>query len=360
MKISLRLLSLVLVLILILVACSVGMSKTTMAVTTVTSEPVSTFLPTQRPMITPTATIAPTLEPTMTPVPVWDTERQQIRAIMGAYGQVNEKVLTEAYWGKMAEQIAKYGEAKRILTLEYHGDNYNMYDGAYAMTPEQFEIQMRYLLDNDYHFVTGPELVGFLEGWLTLPARAVILTTDSGGASYKSIPRISALFSQLETEYGVAPQMLSFIWTASMDPAKEDECKNDACWQIFRTALATGYFTFGTHTETHRDFATLEESDASWDIQTSIDKIQTGLGVRVYSLSWPFESCSTDTKMLNNLGIKYAFGGSTRAYSQLFTYAGDDMNLCLPRLFPPNPVGYSGRPSGWTLEQMLTEAMTGE
>ena len=347
MKKSLRILSWLLVF--VLVGCS--------AVTTVTVEPIATFLPTQTPMITPTVTLLPTPEPTMTPMPIFNIERQQIRAIIEAYGQVNEKVLTDAYWEKMAGQIAKYGEAKRILTLEYHGDNYNMYDGAYSMTPDQFEVQMQYLLDNDYHFVTGPELVGFLDGWLKLPARSIILTTDSGGASYKSIPRISALFAQLEAEYGVAPQMLSFIWTASMDPAKEDICKNDACWQFFRTALSTGYFTFGTHTETHRDFATLEESDASWDIQTSIDKIQAGLGVRVYSLSWPFESCSTDIKMLTNLGIKYAFGGSTRTYGQLYTYTNDNMSLCLPRLFPPNPGGYSGRPSGWTLEQMLGEAM---
>jgi peptidoglycan/xylan/chitin deacetylase (PgdA/CDA1 family) len=336
---------LVFVLVFVLVGCSQGKAQEATAVTS---------LPTKVLTVAPTVTA----EPTTTPVPIFDTERQQIRAVMETYGRVDEKQLTDTYWERMADQIAKYGEAKRILTLEYHGDDYYMYNGAYSMTPEQFEVQMRFLLDNDYHFVTGPELVGYLNGWLKLPARSIILTTDAGGGTFMPVlPRISTLFKSLEDEYGVAPHMLSFIWTASMNPEKEGECKDDACYEVYRTALNTGYFTFGTHTETHRDFANLKEDDATWDLQTSMDKIQEELGIRVYSLSWPYESCSADTGMLTSLGIKYAFGGSSRSSSQLYTYANDNLPQCLPRLFPPNPNGYSGRPNNQTLEQMLNKAM---
>jgi len=308
---------------------------------------------------TPEPTLEPTVEPTieLTPVVVFDAERQRIRALMEEYGWVDEKLLSDAYWERIASGIEKYGSAKRIMSLEYHGDNYFMYDGAYSMTPEQFEIQMRYLLDNEYHFVTGIELVGFLEGWLDLPARSIILTTDSGEASYKSIPRIIALYTKLENEYGVAPHMNSFIWTMGMAESENGRCANDACWQFFRNALYSGYFSFGNHTQTHRDFRTLSDEEIIWDIETSKQKIFDNLGLKVFGITWPLEECSKSYDVLKSLGVKYAFGGSTRELNKLFTYANDDLPLCLPRLFPPNPNGVSGRPNNKTLFEMLEEAM---
>jgi len=313
-------------------------------------------LPTVTPTSLPTIIFIPTLAPTSTTVPVFTVERQKIRTIMETYGRIDEKYLSDVYWQRLATAIEEYGPAQRILTLEFHGDTYSMADGHYAMTPEQFETQMRYLLDNNHHFVTGAEMVGFLEGWLQLPSRSIILTTDSGQGSVNSFARITALFTKLEAEYGVSPHMNSFIWTQGMTPAENYKCSNDSCWQFFRAAVQSGYFTFGTHTETHRDFSQLTDEDATWDINESQQEIHDALGLNVYSLSWPFEACSSNSDLIASLGIKYAFGGSTRDLKQLFSYTGDNMALCLPRLFPPNPNGTSGRPGGLTLEQMLQEA----
>jgi hypothetical protein len=278
---------------------------------------------------------------------------------MEEYGRVDEKYLSDAYWERLARAIENYGAANRVLTLEFHGDTYGIGDELYVMTPEQFEIQMRYLLENDYHFVTGPEMLGFLEGWLKLPARAIILTTDSGQGSFGSYSRISALFAKLELEYGVSPHMNSFIWTQAMTSAENYKCPNDSCWQFYRDALQTGYYTFGTHTETHSDLGIVSNLYITWDINESIREIYESLGLKVYSLAWPFEACSPNTSLISSLGIKYAFGGWTRARNQLFSYTGDNTPLCLPRLFPPNPDGYSGRPMGMTLAQMLEESMLG-
>lgn len=309
-------------------------------------------LPVQLPTIAPTSTL---IIVTPTQAPIYTVERQKIRTIMENYGRVDEKYLSDAYWQRLSLAIDKYGPAQRILTLEFHGDTYNM-GSFYIMTPESFETQMRYLLDNDYHFVTGPELVGFLEGWLRLPARSIILTTDSGSGSVNSFARITALFSKLEAEYGVSPHLNSFIWTQDMTPDENYKCPNDSCWQFYRDAVQTGFFTFGTHTETHRDFGTLTYQDTNWDIGESIEEIQDALGLTVYSLSWPFEVCTPYSELMTSLGIRYAFGGYTRDRNQLFAYTADNMSLCLPRLFPPNPNGLSGRPVGLTLEQMLQEA----
>lgn len=303
----------------------------------------------------PTATLAPTLEPTATPVPESEAQ-QKIRAIMVSYGKVDEKYLTPDYWTKMEADLAFQGPANRILALEFHGDNYNFYGGAYSMTPESFMEQMTYLMANNYHFVTGPELIGFLEGWLNLPVRSVILTTDSGYGSLHSMPRIIADFQILEAQYGYTPHMQSFIWTYGMAADESIACKNDICWSEYRKYLDSGYFTFGSHSQRHADFSTFSREETLWDLQTNQEKIKANLGVTVYGITWPLEACSPFLDILTSLGFKYAYGGWTRGMAQNFTYERDSMPFCLPRLFPPNPWGISGRPDGSTLKEMLASA----
>lgn len=313
--------------------------------------PVLPVLASEVPSI-PTATLAPTLEPTATPVPESENQKR-IRAIMVTYGHVDEKYLTTEYWSKMDADIASQGPANRCLALEFHGDNYNFYDGSYSMTPESFMDQMTYLMENNYHFVTGPEELGFLEGWLRLPARCVILTTDSGAGSIHSMPRIIEDFQTLEAKYGYTPHMQSFIWTFGMTAEESSRCADNLCWLEFQKYLDSGYFTFGSHSQRHADFSTFSREETLWDLKTNQDKIKANLGLTVYGITWPLEACSPYPDILAKLGFKYAYGGWTRGMAQNYTYQSDNMPLCLPRLFPPNPDGYSGRPSGVMFPEML-------
>jgi len=281
------------------------------------------------------------------------SEREKILAVMTEYGHIDEKYLTDTYWERLAEGIEKYGAAKRILALEYHGDDYSMYGGAYSLTPKHFEEQMRYLMNNDYHFVTGPELAGFVEGWLDLPARSIILTTDSGNASYKSLPRITALFKKLEAEYGFTPHMLPLIWTKDMAEGESQLCDGDACWNLFRDVLKSGYFTLGSHSESHDDFSTFSMEEGIADLTQSKAEIKAALGINVYFISWPFEVCFRYVPELREAGFRFAYGGTSRGLGTAHTYKNDPIPMCLPRLLPPNPNGLSGRPNGWTLEEML-------
>jgi peptidoglycan/xylan/chitin deacetylase (PgdA/CDA1 family) len=229
-----------------------------------------------------------------------------------------------------------------------------MYGGGYSMTPKQFEEQMRFLMDNEYHFVTGTELTGYVEGWLTLPARSVIMTTDSGSTSMKSLPRMTALFDKLKAEYGYAPHFNSYIWTKAMTPKESTNCPEDKCWTAFRKALESGYFSFGTHSESHDAFAEYTLDKAIADLEQSRKEIKDNMGVTVNGISWPFESCPItwmDKLKLN--GFIYAYGGWSRSLGVGYTYPKDTQSMCLPRIFPPNPTGLSGRPDGLTLEQIL-------
>ncbi len=322
--------------------------KTTTLVSTSTPSPTATSVP--------TPTIVPSFTPTSTPTQKFEPQRQRIKSLMERYEDVQEYYLSDEYWDLLYQRIEKFGTAEKIAALELHGNDYNMYNGGYSLSPESFYNQISYLMENEYHFVTIHELQGFLEGWLDLPKRSIILTSDSGNPSRESNASIIEQFSDLTLKYGYRPHIQSYIWTFNMTADESSKCKDDACWESFRDAIASGFFTFGTHSESHHAFE-FETPDFLYeDLKQSIDEIYDNVGIHVYAITWPHESCSKETEILNNLGITIGFGGLSKPERDSFVYKEDTMNLCLPRLFPPNGgsiYSQSSRPYGFTLQDIL-------
>ena len=61
--------------------------------------------------------------------------------------------------------------------------NYNMVNSMFislAIEPEDFDWQMKYLVDHGYHSISIDELYAFMEGQGTLPDRPVLITFDDG------------------------------------------------------------------------------------------------------------------------------------------------------------------------------------
>ena len=307
-----------------------------------------TELPTQPPTATPTQLPQP--NPTETPAQPYEGAREQIYARMQAYGDVQEAYLSDAYWQQLEARLARCGSAQDILTLEYHGDSYTMYDGRYSMNPQAFRAQVAYLMQQDYHFATLHEVEGFVQGWLELPSCSVILTTDVSDEHAGSLHSIASTFADLEAEYGYAPHMIAFIWTGAMGSGV---CWGGGCWEDLNEALESGYFTFGTHSYSHQDFGQITPAEQAEDLQRSIGDMQAEMGLTPYALAWPFETCSAFPDSISALGITLAWGGVTKPMERNFTSWLDPRPLCLPRMLPPNIEGISMRPPGYTLQQML-------
>jgi hypothetical protein len=269
---------------------------------------------------------------------------------MQAYGDVQEAYLSDAYWQQLEARLARCGSAQDILTLEYHGDSYTMYDGRYSMNPQAFRAQVAYLMQQDYHFATLHEVEGFVQGWLELPSCSVILTTDVSDEHAGSLLSIASTFADLEAEYGYAPHMIAFIWTGAMGSGV---CWGGGCWEDLNEALESGYFTFGTHSYSHQDFGQITPAEQAEDLQRSIGDMQAEMGLTPYALAWPFETCSAFPDSISALGITLAWGGVTKPMERNFTSWLDPRPLCLPRMLPPNIEGISMRPPGYTLQQML-------
>lgn len=302
----------------------------------------------------PSPSPVPSSTSTQTPPPAYSEARERILSRMQSYGVVQESYLTDAYWQQLMARIEAYGPAKNILTLELHGDDYEMYDGGYNMTPESFREQIDAMMTNDYHFVTMHEAEGFIYGWLELPARSVILTTDISDLHVDSLTSITSTFSELASKYGYTPHMLVFIWTGAMDVG---ECADLTCWDTLNTSNTSGYFTFGSHSTTHRDFGQISLEEGLLDLQKSNQAILDNMNIQVYTLAWPFETCSPYPESMTQIGITLGWGGNTKPMSQNFAAWEDERPLCLPRLLPPNIQGISMRPAGMTLQDMLNSAL---
>ena len=245
-----------------------------------------------------------------------------------------------------AKKIEIYGKAGAITPLEFHGDNYDIYPG-YSMNPASFAKQMNYLAENDYSSVTSDQLVDFLNGRMDLPARSVILTTDSGNVSVKSIPRMIPVLQATGMHF------ISFIQTQNMDEGDSVYCKNNAAWKAFKSAVTAGVFSIGGHSETHRDFNLISEKEGLSDLKLSKEKIEYNLEIPVRGLSWPLESVPLWANQIKEIGYEYAFGGRSRPILDCSVFPEDDFRYKLPRIFPPNPSGVSGRPNNYTLEDIL-------
>jgi hypothetical protein len=327
-------------------------------IATITLETTSVLIPTWELTPTPTLTSAPEIPNTPTPTveagTVESSARDLIRNRMISYGKVNEAQLSDAYWERLTRRIALYGSARNILTLEYHGDNYTMYNGQYSMSPVSFRDQVAYLMMQDYHFVTMHEAEGFVYGCLELPARSVILTTDISDLHVASMLSITDTFADLADTYGYDPHMLAFIWTGAMT---KGACADNTCWQMLNQANETGYFTFGSHSTSHRDFGQITNEEGIADLQLSAKVMLDAMGIRAYSLAWPFETCSAYPVSIANLGMTLAWGGTTKPMSRNYTAWLDGKPFCLPRMLPPNIEGISMRPPGMNFQDMLSSAL---
>ena len=301
---------------------------------------VPTALPSKTPPPTITAAPTETQAPTTTPTEVPPTATPEAAALRA---QARQKLIDE------------YGAATKALPLEFHGDHYWFYDGAYSMAPDGFVEIMTWFQDNDVWAVNGEELLGFLDGTMQLPARSVILTTDSGAASLESLDRMIPVLQDTGMHF------ISLIWTMQMLESETAGCPDDACWEMFRKGRDSGVYTFGTHSEYHLPLANYDQTFGFKDLSQSVQEIQDNLGISSEILSWPNESCPVWMDSLEQIGIKAAFGGRSRGLDKCVVYPNDPLRYCLPRLFPPNTHnGLSGRPDGMTLEEMARTYMDWE
>ena len=205
------------------------------------------------------------------------------------------------------------GNELSVPILMYHSiadeDETGMH--AYYRTttiPSVFALHMKYLHDNGYTTINLPEAVSVLQNGVATRKYAVI-TFDDGYADF-----YSHAFPTLKCWGLTATVFLptAYIGTAPM----QFRGKDCLTWQEIRDLRRSG-ISFGSHTVTHPQLASLQASAVESEIVNSKQTIEQNLGESVDSFAYPFafpDENSSFVQMLRNMLVAagYRQGVSTR------------------------------------------------
>lgn len=213
--------------------------------------------------------------------------------------------------------------AERLPIIEYHYSTF-YFDGV-EMRPEWFVEQMEWLAENGYHTVTVDELAEFVDGTSAPPLHSVALTFDVGISHFDDyrevvIPTLRRL--GLHGIFFIQPQGVT------------QECDGEfTCWPTLAAWQQEGIISIGSHTISHRDFATLSPAQIYFELARSQEILERELGVKPVAVCYPFDSVNPAAfPILERLGYRFAVAGYVRADRS--THLGDPERYSLPRVYP--------------------------
>lgn len=195
--------------------------------------------------------------------------------------------------------------------------------GRYRLAPEQFEVQLRYLQENNYTSATLEEWRAAAEIKRPLKGRRVLLTFDDGCVDF-----LTTAWPLLR-KYGFGA--LVFLPTNEIG----GHCRWDARhgdpapvmdWADLRALQKEGV-EFGSHTATHPMMTGLTLEELAREALRSRAEMEEQLGTAVTSIAYPFGA--TDRIVENVCGAAGYLFGLTCAHRLCET---EDRLLALPRL----------------------------
>lgn len=213
--------------------------------------------------------------------------------------------------------------ASRLPVIEYHYSTF-YFDGV-RMRTEWYVEQLEWLAANGYHTLTIDELADFIDGTYAPPQRSVALTFDVGISHFDDYREVV-----IPTLRRLGLHGIFFVQPGGV----KDECDGEyACWPALAEWLAEGLISVGSHTVTHRDFATLSPAEIAYELAGSQQIIERELGVKVIGVCYPFDSVSPAAyPILESLGYRFAVAGYSR--SDRSVHAGEPQPYALPRVYP--------------------------
>lgn len=158
-----------------------------------------------------------------------------------------------------------------IPVLNYHKvDNMNI---SLSLTPAEFEDQIRYLAENDYHSITPDQLMGYLKYGRPLPENPVLITFDDG---------------YLDNYLNAYPILKKYGFTATVFLVT-DLVGHDGrfmTWDQVREMQKNG-FVFGSHTVNHLPLTKMNSDQALAELTGSSAAMERELGVKPRYFAYP-------------------------------------------------------------------------
>ena len=178
--------------------------------------------------------------------------------------------------------------------------NYNRVNDVdvneFTLTVEQFDAQMKYLVDEGYTVISPDELLDAWEGKGTLPKKPVIITFDDGHIdAYKNVYPILQKYNVKATFFIVTDNVNLY--------------PDYLTWQQAREMQASGYADIESHTLSFKDVTTIVSHDKLWDqIYGSKQAIEWYLKKPAKFLAYPNGKYTVESEdMCKEVGYRATF-----------------------------------------------------
>lgn len=193
-----------------------------------------------------------------------------------------------------------FGATNYVLTgvpvLNYHQVN-NKFSTCLTMKPENFDEQMKYLHDNDYHAITQAQFDAYMSNEGDLPDRPVFITFDDGYVdNYEQAYPIMKKYGMKGTIFLVINLM---------------NTPGYLTWDQV-TEMGKNGMEFGSHTISHKPLTSFDQAGVHRELTQSKAVIEGYLGKPCIYIAFPEGKVNdmvlTETKAA---GYKYAFSVET-------------------------------------------------
>ena len=179
-----------------------------------------------------------------------------------------------------------------VPVLNYHQVN-NKFNTVLTMKPANFDEQMKYLHDNDYHSITLEQFDAYMRGEGDLPDRPVLITFDDGYVdNYENAYPILKKYHMRGTIFLII-NLMNTPGYLTWDQVKE---------------MSADGMEFGSHTISHKPLTSFDRAGVRHELQDSKDIIEKMTGKPCHFIAFP-EGKYNDMVMeeTRGAGYRYAF-----------------------------------------------------
>jgi len=186
------------------------------------------------------------------------------------------------------------------------------------VSPDNFEKQIKYLKDNNWHSVTMNELI---ENRKTLNYKTVAITFDDGYED--NFINAFPILKKYNFKATIFPVVNRFNhkWATDKDLLQESEELNNENMlsiQQINTMLESNLIEIGSHTLNHLDLTTLPNEKLKDEISTSKDELEKNHNIKCTSIVYPFGYYNENViNMVKSCGYKVAASGLKVGYEYL-------------------------------------------
>lgn len=186
-----------------------------------------------------------------------------------------------------------HGAAQSVPVLNYHQIN-DRDENALTVHTDQFEAQMKYLVDNGYHVITPLEMTEAWDKGEPLPDKPVIITFDDGYAdNYRNAFPILQKYNLKGTIFLISDYVSTY--------------PNYLTWTQVSEMQDSGLIDFESHTLSHEQLDSTSPEETWNQLDGSKKALEWHLGKEINFLAYP---CGSYDDALQQLVKKAGYKGA--------------------------------------------------